>query len=480
MHLTTEARTAEPAAPHHRGRIMLGLALSALSAGLATLAFGPAHVWWLVFVAFVPMIVAQHHLLPERWSGAAFAIGIAGYVSGYMYGLLDPSFAWWMRLIPVALVVPLFWWGRADRRFHRDSGYRWFLIATPLVWTAGDFLRSSAPMVASRASLAYALFDRPALIQPVSVTGIAALNLLILATNWTVAAAVLGRLRRPSPPPGRGRLAVVAALAVWVGTSLLMLDDPGPVLRVAAIQPGTAGGDRSELDRNVEQTRDAADDGARLVVWREKTVDFDPRGERGDELRALAEETGAYLAIGYGIDTPQGQRNEATVITPDGEVLAAYGKQHPAMMFADDRTSISAGDFPVHDTPVGRLATIICYDLDFFDTARHMARNGAQIVAVPSWDPAGDATKHYPLLVFRAVENRLTMIKAEARYDSAIIDPHGRILERAVTPAGGRATLVADVPLGTGDSLFVTLGPWFGWTTVAASLALHALTRRRP
>ena len=164
------------------------------------------------------------------------------------------------------------------------------------------------------------------------------------------------------------------------------------------------------------------------------------------------------------------------MISPDGVVLGVYGKQHPAMMFDDDRTSITSGELPVYETPIGRLATIICYDLAFVDPARHMARTGAQVVAVPSWDPPGDATKHYPLLVFRAVENRLTMVKADTMHDSAIIDPYGRILERAVTPAGDRATLVADVPLGTGRSTFVRLGPWFGWATIAAAMAIHIVT----
>src|SRR5689334_15051339 len=139
-------------------RISLGLALSALSAVLTFVAVRPPGWWWLVFVALVPMIVAQQAVLPERWSGAAFAIGIGGYIAAYIQGLIDPTFAWWMRALPL-VVVPVMWFlGHLDRRFHQRTRYRYFVLATPLAWVALDFLRSGAPMTGTRASLPYALF----------------------------------------------------------------------------------------------------------------------------------------------------------------------------------------------------------------------------------------------------------------------------------------------------------------------------------
>ncbi|HEY6472808.1 MAG TPA: hypothetical protein VIY26_07950, partial [Acidimicrobiales bacterium] len=61
-------------------RFVLGLALAGLSALLATWAFPPYGIWPLIFVAWVPMLVAQHRVLPRRWSWMAVAIGIGGYV----------------------------------------------------------------------------------------------------------------------------------------------------------------------------------------------------------------------------------------------------------------------------------------------------------------------------------------------------------------------------------------------------------------
>ncbi|MFL5839783.1 MAG: apolipoprotein N-acyltransferase, partial [Thermoleophilaceae bacterium] len=52
-----------------------GVALAALGGATLVLASPPYGLWPLVLVGFAPIVVAQHHVLPERWSGAALALG---------------------------------------------------------------------------------------------------------------------------------------------------------------------------------------------------------------------------------------------------------------------------------------------------------------------------------------------------------------------------------------------------------------------
>ena len=62
------------------------------------------------------------------------------------------------------------------------------------------------------------------------------------------------------------------------------------------------------------------------------------------------------------------------------------------------------------------------------------------------------------------------MVKADnSGNDSVIVDPYGRILASAITPGGDKAgqVVLADVPLGTGDSLAARLGDWAGWLALA-------------
>ena len=154
------------------------------------------------------------------------------------------------------------------------------------------------------------------------------------------------------------------------------------------------------------------------------------------------------------------------------------------MTFAGEH-SPTRGTYPVYDTTLGRLGTIICYDLDFTDTARKMTRNGAQLILVPSHDWPQIGVKHHTHLVFRAVENRVSMVKADnGGNDSLIVDPYGRIIAAAITIGGDRTgqAVVADVPLGTGDTLAVHLGDWTGWialTGMAFFIVYDVVTKSR-
>jgi apolipoprotein N-acyltransferase len=144
-------------------------------------------------------------------------------------------------------------------------------------------------------------------------------------------------------------------------------------------------------------------------------------------------------------------------------------------------TSLTRGTYPTYQTPFGKLGTIICYDLMFVDTARNMATGGAQLIGVPSNDWPELSDKEYTHLVFRAVENRVALVKADTRYDSAIIDPYGRIIASQVTTKPSRATLIANVSLGTADAPQIVLGDWMGWLSLAGLVLFSlpgALTRR--
>jgi apolipoprotein N-acyltransferase len=447
------------------------------------LANPPIGIWPLIFVAFTPMVIAQHRVLPARRSWLAPAVGIGGaYAVYFSPGLRDGDVAVVFQLMPLYVAVLAALVAGRSRTFAARTGYRWIAVSAPVAWTAIDVVRStgSETLGGTWGFHAYALFDHPLLLQPLSVVGIAGLQLLILLSSWALAGWYLrGRAGRT------GVVVVAALLALWFGASALMMDSAPATVRVAAVQNGLPNEDdhaAARYQRYLEQTRAAAARGARLIVWNEAGLTFDPQRAHTAELRALAKETEAYLVLGYSIDEPGGKhRNATTLLAPDGRFLGVYGKDHPGT-FAGDLNDFK-GTFPVYDTELGHLATIICYDLDYTDTARTMTRGGARLIATPSSDVPSIAATHYTHLVFRAIENRVSMVKADSRYDSAIIDPWGRILERTVDRQGRtQRTLVADVPLGSGRSPWVSFDGWFGWCVVAAAVGftvLGGVVRRR-
>lgn len=305
--------------------------------------------------------------------------------------------------------------------------------------------------------------------------------------NFVLAQAVLDLIPRrwqldgaPARNPLRVRrwsLAAGIVVVAWTALSLGLYSTASTSalkVRVAAIQPNLPRAAHLDKETSQEtrldtlgiQTRDAAARGAQLIVWPELGLGFDPQTEHSAELRALAAETGAYIVIGYGLETGEGFRNEATVLTPEGRFLGIYGKAHP-VVFGGEPYGINAGTFPVYDTPLATLATIICYDLDFTDPSRKLAAQGAQVIGVPSLDFPGIAELHYTQMTFRAVENRVAMVKADTAHDSAIIDPYGHTVAWVASPEATRTTVIAEVPLGTGGTLYSRLGNWIGWLALA-------------
>jgi apolipoprotein N-acyltransferase len=482
-------------------RIAWGIALAAASGGLATLAFPRYEVWPLIFVAFVPMVIAQHRVLGVNWSPLAPGVTVGTYYAGQLSaGLADGNVAWFIQLWPlyVTLFIAALCW--PGRKFHSQTGYRWLALSFPLAWTAIDAARAFTGidvLAGTWGNVAYALYEQAWLLQPLSIFGIFGAELFILIINFAIAGALIGALDRVRAPvevpatPMQRALTILALVAVaaagWIALSLALFDPQPGTLRVATVQSNAPLDAEEELQRVIAATRELGAKGAKIVVWREAGLKFDPLRERTDMLKALAAETGAYLAVGYRVNEANGlRRNEAVVFAPTGETYGPYGKDHPGR-FAGDHSD-TGGEYKVYDTALGRIATIICYDLDFTDTAREMARRGAAFIAVPSNDVPAIATTHYTHLVFRAIENRLPLAKADSLFDTAIIDPHGRILARNVNDidmaeakaiAEARslptATLIADVPLGTGDTIAVAWGDWIGWLAIVLAAAAAIL-----
>lgn len=460
-------------------RLGLGATLAVVGGLGFVAAFPPVGMWPLVFVSFVPVALAQHRVLPLRWAGVAPTIGVGLYVGYLAWGGLMPHQRWWLLL----LIPGLFSTGWVDARWQRATGFRHLWWSSPVLWTAALFILGVSGF-ASWLDPAYALYRQVWLIQPVSVLSLSGLNLVVLMTNYLLAATVLGGGRRTRTWRAVG---MVVLLAVWISMSATLLTtetDKGSV-RVAAVQvgvptnqeltPAAAGTVNAQVfARLAVLTRRAASDGAQVVVWPEKALRYvDPTTDEGSELGRLAASVGVYLVVGY---TPDPHRyNRAVIIDPSGRTTAVYNKRHP-VTFAGDHSI--GGPVVVVQTSIGPIAPIICYDLDFQDTARDAARRGAELLVVPSEDWSGIADQHYTHLVFRAVENRLAAVKADTAWDSAIIDPQGRILASHVNRRQSGALLVADVPLGRGDSAFVTTGNWLGWGCCALSLAWIVIATR--
>ncbi len=467
-------------------RTIVALALSVASGIMLTLAFAPYNLWALIFIAFIPLMVAQMRVMPKRFSSLSSAVMIATWL--YLY--FGPSFfqGGIMLALPVIGFLLNLFVEKGLRNFHDNTGYRWFILYGALNWVGFEIIRTLIPGIATWGFVGYTLWNQTWLIQPISIFGIYGLCLLIMFINYGLSQWVLmmmdtrWRFDLLTPIPARAThlwlVGIGLACVIWVGLSLVLYNakptNPETV-RVAAIQSGVTEVAFQNPDMDAAErltllaglTREAAAQGAQIIVWSELVLPFDPQVDFTEEVRALAAETGAYLVMPYGLILPEGIRNESVTLAPDGEFFnPPYAKAHP-VLFAGEAYGLNVGVFPTHQTPIGKLATIICYDLNYTDITRIMAQDGAQIIAAPSNDWPGIAEKQNIHLVFRAIETRTAIIKAESAYDSAIVDPYGHILEQTVSLSPSSAVLIQDVPLGTADTPYLMLGDWLGWVAFA-------------
>jgi apolipoprotein N-acyltransferase len=84
--------------------------------------------------------------------------------------------------------------------------------------------------------------------------------------------------------------------------------------------------------------------------------------------------------------------------------------------------------------PIGPYGILLCYELTFPHLAREARRAGAAVIVTLSNDAWFGATsapyQHFAHATLRAVENRMTVVRAANTGISGIVDPRGRVVVR--------------------------------------------------
>ena len=226
---------------------------------------------------------------------------------------------------------------------------------------------------------------------------------------------------------------------------------PGPTVVAAACQValevGRPDGNRAAVEKAV---REAAGRGAQLVVVPELATSgyvfrsLDEARSLAEPLdgptvtawTALARELGVVLVGGLCEDAGDHLRNSSLIIDATG-LRAVYRKVH---LWHDEPDWFRPGSEapPVVDTAVGRVATVVCYDLEFPEWTRKAALAGADILAAPT---------NWPTEPVRAVPTPAEVVRAQAtasmnRMVVVAADRCGE--ERGVEWTGGSAVISAE------------------------------------
>ena len=358
------------------------------------------------------------------------------------------------------------------------------------------------------AAPAYSQYGVLPLMQLVSLAGIWGLTFLI-AWSGSVANAAWehGRDARTARL-SVGLFAGVLVAALLFGSARLVLAPAeGPAIRVAALAPDEELPSTSvrNVARGTDEQRAVArkeaaakqDDmfartvrearaGAELVAWSETGASVLKEDEAAllDRAGALAREEGIYLQMGLIVilrsdQFPYGE-NRAVLIDPSGAVVWDYFKTvHPledAEIFAP-----GPGVVPVANTALGRLATVICYDMDFPALLRQAGQAQADLLLAPASDWAPVKFGHAQWATFRAIENGVSLVRPTRQGLQIAVDHQGRVLASADSLTTNPSTMVVVVPTRSVWTLYPVIGDAFAYLAAMGLLvlAIAALVRRR-
>jgi deaminated glutathione amidase len=234
-------------------------------------------------------------------------------------------------------------------------------------------------------------------------------------------------------------------------------------LKAAAVQLNSGADLTANLALADRLTRQAAAEGAQLIVLPEKWTAI---GSEQDLLasaqpldgpavgwaRATAAELGVDLIAGSILERVAGQEklsNTSVHVGPDGEIKAAYRKIHMfdvevgGHVYRESELEEPGEEIVLSQTAGGiELGMSVCYDLRFPELYRILAVRGARILTIPAAFTLATTRDHWETLVrARAIEDQAFVIAANqigphpggqhSGGRSMIVDPWGVVLAQA-------------------------------------------------
>lgn len=474
--------------------------VAVLASGVAlALAFPDLEAWPLAWVALVPLLVVTHATRLRVAAGYGWLGGLAFFlVSLYWipdtisnFTSISPLTAtglWVLMAAAAAYSFALF--AVVVEALAARGASR--VVTAPLVWVVVEWMRTFVIAGFPWNSLGYSQIEETVLVQIADLTSVYGISAAIVLTNIAIAEAWLRRGRSAraggvgGAAIGAGSLVLIAAaspLLLFVYGTLRLADlQARPfqgALRVGVVQ-GNIAQDRKWdaafqdeiLGKYMRLSSDAADAGARLIVWPEAALPFYFRyDERSRVLLDFARERHVDMLVGTpGYDSRDGGEpqsfNEAWMVTSDGAVqgpydkiqLVPFGEYIPLHgLFGMVRIAVeSVGEFGrgteytifetapfetvsqargVQQSVVpqrpARFGTLICYEGIFPELTRRFALAGADFLVNISNDAwYGDTAaphQHLSMAALRTVENRMPMVRSTNTGISAFITAEGRM-----------------------------------------------------
>ena len=478
----------------------------------------------LSFISVIPVFIVVHR---SSWKGIAFYGIFYGFVTYAIFNY------WLSTFHPLAIIiVPIIYavyfmilfpfLKLADKLFPRN-GY----LVQIFLWISYEYLRTKGFLGYPYGNIGYALSFWLPFIQSSSFLGSWGISFIVVFPSAFLGNALKdGRQGFKDFVLEQKRAAAVYGVLFvvnFVYGALVMQDYSGyPQWKVALIQHNAdtwKGGIRT-YERNFgilkRLSLEAVKENPDIVIWSETSfvpgVDWHSRYRTDKERYALVKELKDFLAtqkIPYVIGNDDGQIKDpalppvladgtynrkdynATFLYENGELKQTYRKiqlvpftenfpykkQFPKfyqLLVDHDYHFWEKGtEYTVFEADGVKFSTPICYEDVFGYISRNFVKRGAQVIVNmtnDSWSGAVSAEmQHMQMAVFRAIENRRSVVRSTNSGMTVTIDPDGRIL-KSIKPFT-EGYLVGEIPVYDKEiTLYTRLGNWFAFLSLGLSV----------
>ena len=425
---------------------MLLLLFSSL---LLILSFPNFNLSYLAFIGFVPLFFAIRNQPPQKIFLISYLCGFLFYL-GTLYWLYHVTI---FGLIILCLYLALYF-GIFGLIFSRVT-----VLLIPAVWIFLEYTQAHLFTGFGWTLLGYSQYKNLPLIQIADFAGAYGVSFVIMLTNVAIYR-LFKRSFREIIIAGMVLVAVVAYGIIketkdreWSDIKISVAQ--GNIPQELKWDPGAA---ESILDRYIDLTRLSAFDAPDLIIWPETSFPgfFEEDRKRTQLVLDLAKDINIPILLGA--NTYEGLRNfnSAVFVSDKGEAAERYDKIH--LVPFGEYVPFSEKFSVLHNLVLGELgeftagqefkifklttsdlrlttnfATLICYEDIFPEISREFVKNGAQFLVVITNDAWYGKTsapyQHAACSVFRAIENRVPVVRCSNTGLSCFIDSRGRIYD---------------------------------------------------
>ena len=500
------------------------LILAGFSGALLTASFPSIGLPWLAWIALVPLMISLKGQSVKNGFRLGLLTGGVHYLT-LLYWLVHTLMTF--GHLPFYLSVPILFLLVAYMALYPAifaAAFSWtytqpvgFLSTMPAVWVVLEYLRSFFLSGFPWEFLGYSQHRQITLIQVADITGVYGVSFLILSVNvagfllWRYFSErqFLGAMQKRRSAAGGVAISIILVIYTlgygqWRVSSVDTQISKSPSRKIAIVQGNIDQAIKwdpafqiSTTEKYIALSKSAMPSNPDLIVWPETAAPFYFLYNAGQTEMVITgvRETGTSFLIGSPSFIRRDDKhadffNSAFLIDPNGNVAGKYDKVH-LVPFGEyvplqewfpfiGKIVEEVGDFKSGqkgqtlvwgEFPLGIQ---ICYEMIFPDLSREMARNQAAFLINMTNDAWYGKTsapyQHFSMAVFRAVENRRSLIRSANTGISGFIDPAGRIIES--TQLFEEAVITGSMPVLKTEPFYTRYGDVFALACMAVSILL--------